>query len=190
MGRGLDPGGGTGGVRPGGRGDRRRSGGNADHAARRSRRRLTREPTASTGGDRWSAGEHPAPGRRERSARRMAGRTPQPRTAAGAEVFRGIEGGRQHPSPAATLNVACAGLPTITVESQPSAEPPKTPLGRRSRAASTGSSRASSPASRSPVSLAARATGDPRHLPGDSGGSLPTAVFPLPLPLGNPRSSI
>ncbi len=32
--------------------------------------------------------------------------------------------------------------------------------------------------------------GRPRHLPGDSGGSLPTAVFPLPLPLGNPRSSI
>ncbi len=32
--------------------------------------------------------------------------------------------------------------------------------------------------------------GRPSHLPGDSGGSLPTAVFPLPLPLGNPRSSI
>ena len=32
LGRGLDPGGGTGGVRPGGRGDRRRCGGNADHA--------------------------------------------------------------------------------------------------------------------------------------------------------------
>ena len=33
VGKGLDPGGGTGGVRPGGRGDRRRCGGNADHAA-------------------------------------------------------------------------------------------------------------------------------------------------------------
>ena len=79
--------------------------------------------------------------------------------------FGGIEGGRQHPSPAATLNVACAGLPTLTVESQPSAEPPKPPLRARSGVASTGPSRASCSASRSPSSRTARTTGDPRHLP-------------------------
>ena len=63
-GRGFDPG------RRNGRcpcrrpGDRRRSGGNADHVARRSLRGLSRESRrASTGGDRPPSGDHPATGR-------------------------------------------------------------------------------------------------------------------------------
>ena len=55
---GSTPAGGTGGVRPGGRRDRRRSGGKANHAARRSRRGLSREtgrPRRTVAG--WSAGD-------------------------------------------------------------------------------------------------------------------------------------
>ena len=87
------------------------------------------KPTASTGGESVVGGRTSGDRPPERSARRKAGESPSPRTLLERRFSGGIEGGRQHPSPGATLNVACAGLSTITVESQPSAEPPKPPLG-------------------------------------------------------------
>ncbi len=114
-----DPGGGTGGVRPGGRGDRRRSGGNADHAARRSRRRLTREPTASMGGDRWSAGEDPEPERRQRSAKRMAGRTPQPRTLPERRFSWGDRRGAAAPLASPRLYRGYAGSSALAASDEP-----------------------------------------------------------------------
>ena len=84
------PAGGTGGVLPGGRGDRRRSG-----WQRRPRRSPVTPQTqprsrASTGGDRLAEGEHPAIGPtggtlRPNRERRRSG------------VYRGIEGGRSTP---------------------------------------------------------------------------------------------
>ena len=59
------PAGGTDGVRAGGRGDRRRSGGNADHAARRSLRELSREAEGGTSGDGPTGGTF-GPSNRER----------------------------------------------------------------------------------------------------------------------------
>jgi len=59
------PAGGTDGVRAGGRGDRRRSGGNADHAARRSLRELSREAEGGTSGDGPTEGTF-GPSNRER----------------------------------------------------------------------------------------------------------------------------
>ena len=81
------PAGGTDGVRTGGRGDRRRSGGNGDHAARRSLRGLSRE----------ADGRRPAViGRRQENVRRPVDRgdlrTPTA-NAAGAGVVPGVRGG-------------------------------------------------------------------------------------------------
>ncbi len=75
LGRGLDPGGGTGGVRPGSRGDRRRSGGNANHAVAGHDEDSPAKSTASTGGDRGLAGDirHLAAGNVRPSG---SGRTP------------------------------------------------------------------------------------------------------------------
>ena len=100
--------------RPVGRGDRRRSGGNADHAARRSRRRLTREPTASTGGDRWSAGEHRAAGRLNARPGRRRANSPTA-NAAGAGGLPGDRRGAAAPLARARMfYIACAGLATVT----------------------------------------------------------------------------
>ena len=92
LGRGLDPGGGTGGVRPGGRGDRRRCGGNADHAVAGHDEDWPAKSTASTGGDRWSAGDmrHLAAGNVRPSG---SGRTPQPRTLPERRFSGGSKGG-------------------------------------------------------------------------------------------------
>ena len=84
----LTPAGGTDGVRARGRGDRRRSGGNADQVARRSLRGLSRE----------ADGHRPAViGRRRENIRRRADRgdlrTPTA-NAAGAGLCRGSEGAR------------------------------------------------------------------------------------------------
>ena len=117
---------------------------------------------ASTGGERWSEGEHPAPGRRERFGQ-ADGRAELPnRERCRSGGFPGDRRGAAAPLARARMfYIASAGLPTLTVESQPSAKPPKPPLRARSGAASTGPSRASSAASRLPVSRTARATGDP-----------------------------
>ena len=87
----LTPAGGTDGVRAGGRGDRRRSGGNADQVARRSLRGLSRE----------ADGHRPAViGRRRENIRRRADRgdlrTPTA-NAAGAGFSRGSKGGGSTP---------------------------------------------------------------------------------------------
>ena len=85
------PAGGTDGVRAGGRGDRRRSGGNADHVARRSLRGLSRE----------ADGHRPAViGRRRNNIRRRADRgdlRPPNRERCRSEVCAGGQRGRGPP---------------------------------------------------------------------------------------------
>ena len=153
------PAGGMDGVRAGGRGDRRRSGGNADRLARRSLRGLSRE----------ADGHRPA----ERSA--AVGRTsgggptggtlgPQPRTLPERGFTLGVRGGaapRQPPQ--GTHGVWPQGvswLSHLRVAQASPAEPPNTPLGAAPGTAENGPSRAGSSASRSPASQTARATGD------------------------------
>ena len=150
---GSAPAGGTGGVRPGGRGDRRRSGGNADHSARRSRRRAHLRN--------WRPRPAVIGGRRENNRQLAAWRNVRPpwewpnsptANAAGARVFRG--GGAPPRQPRCSTSRRL--LTDLKSGSQPSAEPPKPPLGAPPGTASTGPSQAGSPASRSPTSRTAR----------------------------------
>ncbi len=103
---------------------------------------------------------------------------------------RGFEGGRSHPRQSANVLHRVGWLTDLKKVSQPSAKPPKPPLRARSGAASTGPSRASSPASPSPFSRTARATGDPVTSLARAAALCRSPLFALPLPLGNPRSSI
>ena len=99
---------------------------------------------------------------------------------------RGAVGGRGGGAPRQSANVQhrVCWLTDLKEVSQPSAKPPKPPLRARSGATSTGPSRASSPASRSPVSRTAGATGDPRHLPGESGALCRPPFSPYLYPSG------
>ena len=105
-------------------------------------------------------------------------------------------GGRGGGAPRQPLPGTCGawprrvGWPTFKKVSQTSAEPPKPPLRASPGTALTEPSRASCSAFRSPSSRTARTTGDPRHLPDDSGALCRPSVFARPLPLGNRRSSI
>ena len=118
------PAGGTGGVRPGGRGDRRRSGGNADHADRRSRRGLSRETgrlgPAAVGGRRETSGDrshggcsHPA----------GAGELPNRERCRNAGFPGGSKGGGATLARASVFNTAWAGLRPVTVVSQRATRP-------------------------------------------------------------------
>ena len=180
-GMGSDPGGGTDGVRPGGRGDRRRSGGNADHAARRSPRGTHPKPTASTGGDRWSPGEHPEAGRPGDVRTRGSGRNTPTANAAGAGFCRGFEGGRQPPSPARRVIRRVSWLVHLSV-AKPATRgtrenvPPGIARNSLDRAV----------AGKLPGLFAARLKHDEDVTP-----ALPAERpgFALPVPLGNPRST-
>ena len=72
---------------------------------------------ASTGGDCWSAGEHPVTGRMD-ARPSGTGRNSLTAPAAGAEVSGGIEGGRQHPSPARGYTVGTLACHSKVASSQ------------------------------------------------------------------------
>ena len=144
------PAGGTDRVRPGGRGDRRRSGGNADHGARRSLRGLRRE----------ADGRRPAViGRQRENIRRLADRgdlwTPQPRRLPERGFALGVRGGaapRQPPQ--GTHGVWPHGvswLDDVSLRRASLGTASETPLRAPPGTASTGPSRAISPASWPPV---------------------------------------
>ena len=90
----------------------------------------------------------------------------------------------------ATLNVACAGSPaTNRVGSQPGGRLPARLLHAARNSAPPGCrGQALRPLGRQPHEREANRR--PRHLPGDSGALCRPTLFALPLPLGNPRSSI
>ena len=122
--------------------------------------------------------------RRERSARRMAGPDSPTANAAGAEVFQGDRRGAAAPLASRNVKRCVCWLPDHNSRSQPSAEPPKRLSGGGPEQRPP--SRCGQPF---PASLIASFTdgegdGRPRHLPGDSGGSLPTAAF---RPTSTPR---
>ena len=153
LGRDSTPAGGTGGVRPGGRGDRRRNGGNADHAARRSRRGLSREigrPRRTVAGGRRQASGGLAAWGDVRTC--GSGRNLQPRTLPERSFSGGIEGGRSHPRQSVRVQHGVGWLTDLKSVSQPSAEPPKPPPGSPPGTASAGPSPASSPAPWPPAS--------------------------------------
>ena len=110
VGRDSTPAEGTDGVRAGGRGDRRRSGGNAAAAA--SPVNSADSAAKPTVGDR--SGD-------SRTPRRW--RNPQTAHVAGAEPNGGSRGA-EHPSPVAMFNIACAGSRTLAA--------PETPVGAAS----------------------------------------------------------
>ena len=180
---GSTPVGGTGRVRPGDRGDRRRSGGNADRAVaghdarpcprnRRPRSAVDGQVGRRTSGN-WSLGgsakQKQAKPNRERCRSAVSG---------------GIEGGRQHPSPAAVFNTACAGLSTVTVVQASPAEPPKAPLRASPGTASTGPSRANSPASPVMAALSAAHRFRPTFYPSGTGDRASGAMEWTPPPGG------
>ena len=145
---------------------------------REATRKETRPPRAPLsrqaallGGPHTRGDHHGATLRQERTGDGVRGATSRARPLTAQRRLKpGVLGGAASPCQAAVFNTACAGLPTLTVESQPSAEPPKPPLRARSGAASTGPSRASSSASWLRASRTARAPGDP-------GTSLPPAAL-------------
>ena len=109
----------------------------------------------------------------------------------------GGQGGQSLPLPVRSVQhcvcwLACllACLSTITVVQASPAEPPKTPLRATARNSAHGPSRATAPASWPPASRTVRAAGDPVTSLEKGGAPSRAAVFPLPVPLGDRKSSI
>ena len=115
-----------------------------------------------------------------------------PRNSVGAR-FGGIEGGQSHSSPVRDVQHRVCWLVDLKSVSQPSAEPPKPPLGAPSRTASIEPSQAASPASWSPASRIAKtypgapAARSQSGLPAIPSGTRDRRSQALPRPVDAPK---